>query len=416
MTTLTDSSVGIPDFTDPATYVPGVPHAVFDELRSRPDLYWQPAAEGTLNGGFWVVTRYQEVTEIEQQPALFSSVPGAFYPLANMAGDGPMSKHILFMDPPDHSRVRRVAMKSFGPRVVAKFHDWILDIVVETLDDAVALGEFDWIEQVARLIPSRVIAAVMGIPVELRGQVVQWSDAIFEGQVSQDDDGAAMARAFQEVNEYMAALGQEKLRNPQDDMATVIAQSLDRGEIDEGEYAMYTTALLIAGYETTHTLVGQSVRLMLEDADIAGSCETAIAAGGSGEVIDEFLRYVTPAMNVTRTATEDLEFHGQAIRRGDTMQLMLNAANRDPGVFTDPHRFNPGRARGQALSFGGDGLAFGSGLHRCVGNVLAKMDAQLLVEEMHRRRLRLELSGEPRRGWSTLINQLLSLPVRVVSR
>jgi cytochrome P450 len=412
MTTLTDSSIEIPDFTDPATYVTGIPHEAFDELRSRPGLYWQKVAEGTYNGGFWVVTRFNEIVDIEQQPAVFSSVPGAFYPLANMSGDGPMSKHILFMDPPEHSRVRRVAMKSFGPRVVAHFDGWIRDIVNETLDEAVQRGSFDWIADVARLIPSRVIAAVMGVPRELRGQVVEWSDAIFEGQVNQDDDGAAMARAFEEVNVYMAKLGQEKLRDPQDDMVTVLAQSLDRREIDEAEYAMYTTALLIAGYETTHTLIGQSMRLILEDKDIRSECDKAFDADEFNAVVEEFLRLVTPAMNVTRTAAEDIDFHGQTIHRNDTMQLMLIAANRDPDVFADPHRFDPSRPRRSTLS--GDGLAFGSGLHRCVGNVLAKMDSRILFEEMHRRNVRLELDGEPRRGWSTLINQLLSLPVHVV--
>jgi cytochrome P450 len=412
VTTLTDSSTEIPDFTDPATYVAGVPHEAFDELRSRPGLYWQEAAEGTYNGGFWVVTRYMEIIEIEQQPAVFSSVPGAFFPLANMSGDGPMSKHILFMDPPEHSRVRRVAMKSFGPRVVAHFDDWIREIVNETLDEALARGTFDWVADVARLIPSRVIAAVMGVPRELRGQVVDWSDAIFTNQVNQDDDGAAMARAFEEVNVYMAQLGQEKLRDPQDDMVTVIAQALDRGEIDEGEYAMYVTALLIAGYETTHTLIGQSMRLILEDNDVRRACDQAFVAGEFNVVVEEFLRLLTPAMNVARTASQDVDFHGQTIRRGDTMQLMLIAGNRDPDVFIDPHRFDPSRIRANALT-GGDGLAFGSGLHRCVGNVLAKMDSRILFEEVHRRGVRLELAGEPRRGWSTLINQLLSLPVHV---
>jgi cytochrome P450 len=397
---LTDSSIEIPDFTDPATYVDSVPYEAFDELRTRPGLYWQKAAEGTYNGGFWVVTRFNDIVEIEQQPAVFSSVPGAFFPLANMSGDGPMSKHILFMDPPEHSRVRRVAMKSFGPRVVARFDDWIREVVNETLDEAVQRGSFDWIEDVARLIPSRVIAAVMGVPRELRGQVVEWSDAIFHGQVNQDE-GAALAQAFEEVNVYMAELGRQKLRDPQDDMVTVIAQSLDRGEIDEGEYAMYVTALLIAGYETTHTVIGQSMRLILEDQNIRNACDQAFDDGQFNGVVDEFLRYVTPAMNVTRTATEDIDFHGQAIRRNDTMQLMLNAANRDPAT----------RVPGKQLS--GDGLAFGSGLHRCVGNVLAKMDSRILFEEMHRRDIRLELDGEPRRGWSTLINQLLALPVRV---
>jgi cytochrome P450 len=154
------------------------------------------------------------------------------------------------------------------------------------------------------------------------------------------------------------------------------------------------------------------MRLIIEDDDVRRACDQAFAAGEFNAVVEEFLRVLTPAMNVTRTATQDVDFHGQTIRRNDTMQLMLIAANRDPEVFTDPHRFDPSRVRANALT-GGDGLAFGSGLHRCVGNVLAKMDSRILFEEMHRRGLRLEPAGEPRRGWSTLINQLLSLPVHV---
>jgi cytochrome P450 len=154
------------------------------------------------------------------------------------------------------------------------------------------------------------------------------------------------------------------------------------------------------------------MRLILEDEDIRRECQKAFDAGEFNAVVDEFLRYVTPAMNVTRTATQEIDFHGQTIRRNDTMQLMLIAANRDPEVFADPHRFDPTRTRGKTVP--GDGLAFGSGLHRCVGNVLAKMDMRLLFEELHRRGVRLALDGEPGPGWSTLINQLLSLPVRVV--
>jgi cytochrome P450 len=413
VTTTATSKIEMPDFANPATYVPGVPHEAFDVLRQQPELYWQPVDFGTYNGGYWVTTRFKDIVEIEKQPEVFSSVPGAFFPLANQSLDGPMSKHILFMDPPTHTRVRRVAARSFSPRVVAKFDTWVQGVVSEAVEDALALGEFDWIEAVARLVPARVIADVMGVPHEQRGEVVRWSEAVFKSQANPEDDGAAMTQAFQEVAQYMTVLGQEKLRNPQDDMVTILAQYLDRGEIDHAEYTMYLTALILAGYETTHTLLGQSMRLILENEFVHRECRAAVAAGTTNQMIDEFLRYISPIMNVMRTATKDVEFNGQLIRKNDSLQLMLTAGNRDPEAFSDPHTFNPSRDGAKPLAFGGDGLAFGSGIHRCIGNTLAKMEARILLEELDRREVRLELNGEPKRGWSSLINQLLALPVRL---
>ncbi|OLT09036.1 hypothetical protein BJF78_06855 [Pseudonocardia sp. CNS-139] len=402
----------IPDLTNPQSYVAGVPHEAFDAIRAQPGLPWHPSEFGTYNGGFWIVTRYSDVIEIERDPTVFSSVPGAFFPLGNQDRNGPMSKHILFMDPPVHTRVRKVATRAFGPRVVAQFETWIREIVVEVLDAALPLGEFDWVEHVARLIPARVVAVVMGVPPEDRADIVRWSDDIFKGQAN-SEDGALMAAAFQAVGAYMDRLGRRKLAEPADDVVSLLAQSLARGDLDEGEYLMYTTALLIAGYETTHTLIGQSTRLLAEDEAVRVATREAIARGRQREVVDELLRVITPAMNVTRTATRDVEFQGQQIRANDVMLLLLNAANRDPAAFPEPHRFDPLRTGVQSLGYGRDGLAFGSGIHRCVGAQLAKLELRILLEELHRRGTRLELAGEPQRGWSALVNQLTSLPVRI---
>jgi cytochrome P450 len=252
----------------------------------------------------------------------------------------------------------------------------------------------------------------MGVPHEDRDSILRWSDDIFNGQ-ARSEDGSVMARAFEAVGSYMSELGRRKLAQPADDVVSLLAQSLDRGDLDQAEYLMYTTALLIAGYETTHTLIGQSTRLLIEDAAARELTQRAIAASKQREVVDELLRLVTPAMNIARTAVRDVEFHGQRIRANDTVMLLLNAANRDPAAFDDPHRFDPFRAGVRSHGYGRDGLAFGSGIHRCVGAMLAKLELRILLEEMDRRGTWPQLAGEPRRGWSALVNQLLSLPVRV---
>lgn len=412
MTSIVDDALQEPNLTDPAVYVEGFPHETLDKIRARQGLVWQPAEHGTYNGGLWLVTRYNDVMDIESRPADFSSVPGAFYPLGNMDGTSPMQKHILFMDPPEHSRLRRMASRSFGPRIVRRFDGWVREVTEEALDNAFPLGEFDFVEDVAKLIPCRVMSAIMGVPSEMREQIVQWSLDVFVAQAkAEQDGGAAFAAVFAEIGAYMAELGVEKLRDPQDDLLSVVAAALDNGEIDEFEYQMYTTGILVAGTETTQTLMSQSIRLMIEDEVTRATFEKAFADGEYLRLVEECLRYVTPAYNVARTATHDLEFNGQQIRKGDTMQLMLAAANRDPEIFEDPHRFDPFR---DPKPLAAEGVAFGSGPHRCVGSMLAKLELRILFEDINRRGVRLELNGTPERGWSSLVNQLNSLPVKVV--
>ncbi|MGC0362500.1 cytochrome P450 [Rhodococcus sp. 27YEA15] len=411
MTIIVDDVLQEPNFTDPALYVSGVPHEALDRVRDRERLVWQPTPGGTYNGGFWLVTRYQDVMDIESRPEDFSSVPGAFYPLGNMDGDSPMQKHILFMDPPVHSRLRKMASRSFGPRIVKRFDGWVREVTEEALDAAFARKEFDFVEDVAKLIPGRVMSAIMGVPSESREQIVQWSLDVFVAQAkAEEDGGAAFAGVFGEIGQYMAALGVEKLRNPQDDLLSVVATALDSGEIDEFEYQMYASGILVAGTETTQTLMSQSLRLMVESEQTRATFEKAFETGRYLRLVEECLRYVTPALNVARTATRDLEFNGQKISKGDTMQLMLAAANRDPDVFVDPHRFDPFR---DPKPLAAEGVAFGSGVHRCVGSMLAKVELKTLFEEIHRRGVRLELNGQPERGWSSLVNQLNALPVKL---
>lgn len=413
MSTATEAD-RVPDLADPATFSDGIPHAALDRIRQQPGLVWQDVAQGTVTGGFWVATRYADVATVLQNPAQFSSNLGPTYPLANPNGDSPLGKHILFLDPPDHSRVRRAAAKSFGPRVVARFEDWIQDVVDEVLDGALAKTEFDWVTEVARLVPSRVVAKVMGVPDDQRDFIVQSADEIFEAQTA-NDGGAKLGEAFMKVGMFMAQLGEQKLKDPQDDMVTILAKSLDDGEIDMFEYQLYTASLVIAGYETTHTMIGHIARLLSTDVHISEATHEAVSRGQTAAVVDEYLRYITPAMTFARTATEEVEFNGQTIHEKDMVLLVFAAANRDPDIFTDPHVFNPFRDDPRPPVGTGDaGITFSAGPHRCIGHILAKLELRLLLEEMDRRAVTLEPTAPARRGWSTLVNQIASVPVRAM--
>ena len=396
----------LPDLADPETFVPGVPHGVFAQLRAKPGLYWQPARFGTINGGFWAVTRFSDIVDIERDPDLFTSSEGLNFPSTGKRDNPDIINHLMYKDPPDHSRLRRVVAKSFGPRVIANFERWVRQIVTEVLDGCLIKGEFDWVDDVARLVPSRVIAKVMGVPDADRGKIVEWADTMF--RVAMDPDATAKrAEVYRRVWDYTDAMRDQKLADPQDDMVTMLAQCHERGELTQQEYRHFTHLLIIAGYETTHTLIGQSMRLMLENDQVGSLTDIALRGGKSGKLVKEYLRITTPVMNMARTATRDVEMFGEKIRKGDLMQMYFTSANRDASMFADPDDFNPNRTEAE-------GLAFGGGVHRCIGSALAELEGVVLFEELHKRGVKLKLNGEPKRGWSTWINQLTYLPVAVV--
>lgn len=409
MTAIQETSIDLPDFSDPATFAEEVPHEAFDRVRAMPGLYWQPVDHGTLTGGFWVATRFDDVVEVERRSDEVTCRPGFFFPLASLsetpeetALQGSM---LMRLDPPEHSRIRRVAAAAFGPRVVARFDGWIRDIVTEALDQALAQNEFDWVVEVGKYIPSRVVARVLGVPDQRIQDMVDWTDAVFDAAAS-DDAGTQMAQAAQELYGYIGELLQLKLREPQDDVVSSLAHAYERGEITITDYMTFVGLLMVAGYETTHTLINQSMRMIVEDDEVRKYAQEALGSGAIDPLVDEFLRYITPAMNMARVATSDFEVAGTTVRKDDMVQLMFVAANRDPKAFSDPHRFNPERTEEATLTFG-------SGTHRCLGSALAKLELRILFEELAKREVRLELNGTPKRGWSTWINQLTSLPVRV---
>jgi cytochrome P450 len=408
---MTAHQLRVPDLSDTGTFVEAVPFDVFDELRREPGLYWQPTDRSTQNGGFWAVTRYADILEIEKTPELFTSSRGCAYPSTNLPEGGFMQDHLMHLDPPRHSEMRRVTAGSFGPRVIVHFDSWIREIVVEVLDRIQELNEFDWVTEVAAIIPSLVVARVLGVPRHDRHIIVDLTNRIMIAQQQQtmDNPEESLVDVWNEMTDYITNnLINEKRANPQEDMATVITQAADRGDLSPAMAESYLLLLIAAGYETTHTMMGQTMRMMLEDPTVDADARRAIDELGADPVMEEFLRMVTPAMNMARTATRDTELGGQAIRSGDLMQMYFIAANRDPEVFEDPHRFNPWRKERKSL-------AFGSGVHKCLGNNLAKMEVRILLEEMSNRGIRLRLNGEPKRGQSVFINSLLSLPVAIVS-
>jgi len=403
----------IPDLTDQQTFAGGMPYEAFATLRDRPGLYWQPTTVSTQNGGFWAVTRYEDVVAVERDVESFTSTLGAAYPTmidADTVSDARDS--ILMKDPPDHTRLRRAAAMGFAPKVVAHFEPWVRDIVRSQIDAIRDKQRFDAVEAFAQTIPAHVIARVMGAPADRRAQMVDWVKVIF-GSTQQHDKADLldqdrpilnMGPIIEEVSRFSLEIQEIKRRDPDDDMFTALSGCVDRGEISQSEFLMWMFVMMAAGYETTNTTIAHAMRMYLEDEQVRDATDTALDEGLIECAVGEYVRLISPVIQMARTATRDLEFAGEQIRKNDVMVLYYAAANRDGAAFSDPDRFDPWRSETQHLGFG-------TGIHRCIGMSLAKLEVQLLFEELKANDLRLRLDGPPKRGWSNFVNQLLALPV-----
>jgi len=406
------ASAPIPDLSKPQSFVDAVPHAAFAELRRRPGLYWQPTKVSTVHGGYWAVTRFADIVAIEKNLAAFTSTHGAAYPLLSPAPiEGPMADGLMMNDPPRHSRLRRVAAAGFSPRVVANFESWIREIVRDAIEDVADKNEFDYVDAFARTVPAYVIGRVLGARREDRQRLVDWTIALFlatQQSEHPDDDGdtriANVVAAQQRIGAYAEEIQAFKRKEPADDMFTALNGSVERGEITQAEFVRWMILMMSAGFETTHTVIGQSMRMYLEDPEVCAATDRAVQEGLSGRVADEYIRLVTPAMQMARTAKCDVEVAGTKVCKGDVMVLYYVSANRDESIYSNPDKFDPWRKET-------DTLAFGSGIHRCLGSHLAKLEVQILFEELHKSGYKLRLNGQPKRGWSNFINQLNELPV-----
>jgi cytochrome P450 len=412
MSLLAPETTSLPDLSDQATYVPGLPLETFAEIRRRPGLYWQPTPISTRHGGFWAVTRFADIVAIEKDPGLFTSTEGVAYPSMFPGENNPFRDNLMFTDPPRHSTLRRAAAAGFAPRIVANFEPWVREIVREAIAAVDGVDEFDYVDAFAKPIPAYVIATVLGAPASDRQKLVDFAFALFaagqqtdgleEGQAAIDSEGTM--QAMMDMAAYASRIQEIKRSEPADDMFTALGALVDSGDLSQGEFIHWMILMMGAGFETTHTAIGQSMRLYLEDPETREAMDRAMQEGMTDRAVDEFIRLSSPPMQMARVATRDTEIAGTQIRKDDVVVMYFASANRDEAVFSNPDRFDPWRPEKETL-------AFGSGAHRCIGSYLAKLEVRVLWEELAASGLHLRLNGEPKRGWSNFINQLSELPV-----
>jgi cytochrome P450 len=370
------------------------PYAYFAGLRAADPVHWAEANKA------WLLTRYDDVVAAYADPRLSSDrvrpLLGVL-PEQRRAEYGPMLETIghwmVVTDPPAHTRLRKLANHAFRQQRVSAMGSWIGELVDELLDDFVASGSDDFLNDIAYPLPAAVIARMMGAPQQDRGKFQHWSDelALVAFSAGGEDRASRYARALagvRELQEYLAQLIERRRREPGEDMISLLLGGVaENGDhLDDAELMALCSLILFAGHETTTNLLCNAlVALDRHPAELARLREDPSMVN---RAVEEVLRFEGPIKIIIRWVVEDHERDGRQVKAGDRIFLVQQSANRDGGTFTDPDRFDITRPA-QPLHVG-----FGRGIHACLGAQLARIEARVALPKVLGRLAGLRVLGE----------------------
>ncbi len=391
------------DLVDPKSFASGQPHDQFRWLRERDPVHWHAEPDGP---GFFALTRHQDVLDVGRDPATFSSVPTIMIadpgPGLELNIDG--HQMMLAMDPPKHTRYRRIVSREFTPRASAALAPRIAELAAQIVDRVIERGECDLVDDIAGELPSYVIAELLGIPLDDGRELYRLTEAIHAAPESQAPGaaGAAVMKMFLYAQTVIA----EKRARPREDLATKLLHAeVDGRRFDDVDFQLFFMLLVDAGGDTTRNLVGGGMLALFEHPAererLTGDLDRLLPSA-----VEEMLRWVSPVVYMRRTATRDTELGGQKIRASQKVVMYYGAANRDPSVFAEPERFDVGRDPNPHVAFGGGGA------HFCLGAHIARIEIEAMLRELFRRLPDIEPTGPATYLPSTFISGPKHLPVR----
>jgi len=390
---LVDGSIDPLDLVEPSRFAKnGYPHAVWARLRHEsPVAYLAPPGYEP----FWAISKHADIVEIASQPERFSSAGGL---VLGRTGTGIQpSEMVVTLDPPRHGPLRRTAMPRFTPRAIRSRHEEIDRIAVGILDDLVASDDvagFDFVERVAAPLPIGVISWILGVPREDWQFLFRWTNEIIgkddpEFRQPGETPGQTIRRARGELHAYLNALIERRRRQPGDDIVSqLIDAEIDGRPLTEEQLLNYCELIVEAGNETTRNAISGGLLAFSEYRSQWDRLREHPELLSSA--VEEILRWVSPIIHFTRTATEDCDVRGARISAGDKVALFYASANRDEEVFVDPFEFRVDRQPNHHL-------AFGSGPHFCMGAHLARVELEALFRHLLVRLDDFELTAQPER-------------------
>ena len=388
------------------------PYPAYARVRAAEPVHYSEA------WGAWMITRHADCVQAFRHPELSANRAGGYAkslppevrerlrPLLQN-----LSRWLLLIDPPAHTRIRAIVREAFTPRLVAAMRPRIERIAESLIDDLATRDEFDLIRDFAAPLPVIVIAEMLGLPPEDGLKLKSWSDALaaFMGASAIKPELVAGAlRSVVELEAYFKeAIARRRGELGDDLMSTLLRASEGEEQLDEQELLSTCTVLLFGGHETTTNLIGNAVHVLLQRPDHAARVREA-PDEQAPRVVDEVLRYESPVQRMGRVARGDFELAGATLRGGDRVFMVLGAANRDPEVFERPDVFDPDR-RDDAKH-----LSFGIGPHFCLGAALGLLEGRVALTSLLRRLPQLSRAGDGAPAWidNLTVRGLASLPLR----
>jgi cytochrome P450 len=380
------------------------PYPFYHRLRAADPVHRTPM-------GLWVLTRYDDVVSVQRDPRFGSE--GFDQILADVYGEDTTNasgaRSMLFRDPPDHTRLRGLISQAFTPRVIERMRSHIQNIVDRLLDRVQNANAMDVIADLAYPLPVTVICEMLGVPTNAHAGIRQWSvdlarslDAI---GMPADEGVVQRGRAAQQsMLDYFRGLIAERRQRPHDDLLSLLIAAEEQGDrLTEGELLITCTLLFVAGHETTVNLIGNGLLALLNCPDQLAKLRADLTLLPGA--VEELLRYDSPVQRTGRITNTDVELDGRKIAKGSLVVTAIGAANRDPAHFPDPDCLDITRRDNRHI-------AFGFGIHFCLGAPLARLEGQIAIETLLRRMPGLQLATSTAK-WreSSTLRGLKTLPV-----
>lgn len=392
---------------DPDLYLDGMPLEYFERLRRDSPCLRVELGNPRQIDFAWVVTRHADVLTVLRDSARFTSTGGVTLNRFSMSSAKAGGKPALItMGRADHRRVRPVLGATFTPRTLKLFTDSYAQLARDVVARAVTKGRFDVVAEISVQLPMYAICDLLGIPQRDRDQVREWGDA----QAAPLDPELApspehILESINKLWDYAAGLAEARRADPRDDVVSRLVPKIGTPELSMEEYLGMVSLLAVAGNETTRNNISHSVQALIDHPAVWDALADADDALWS-TTVEELTRWSSPVIGFRRTATVDVELHGQRIRAGESVMFMLNAANYDPRAFHAPERFDLRRDPNPHVAFGG-------GEHFCLGAHLARIETRLVLRELRRQVRSIAPAGPIDYTRSTHVRGVKRLPVSV---